>query len=85
MFGARDQHLRSIRDALGVSISAREGEIRIQGDQAGVTKATSVLEQITSEVQRKGSVAPEESPTVAFCCRPPRARSSRPRPPGWKS
>jgi len=29
LFGARDQHVRTIREALGVSITHRDGEIRV--------------------------------------------------------
>ena len=32
LFGPRDQHLRKIRTALDVGISARDGEIHIEGD-----------------------------------------------------
>ncbi len=46
MFGPRDQHVRAIRTALGVSISARDGEVRIQGDEAAVRRATDVLKRI---------------------------------------
>ena len=45
LFGACDQHLRRVRDALGVRISARDGRIYIEGDQQAVASATEVLEQ----------------------------------------
>ena len=46
LFGACDQHLRRISDALGVSISARDGRIYIEGDQQAVVSANEVLEQL---------------------------------------
>jgi len=56
LFGARDQHLRTIRDALPVAISARDNQIRIQGDDAAVAQATEVFEQLQAIVQRTGSL-----------------------------
>ena len=32
VFGSRDQYLRQIRDALGVKVLARHGEVRIEGE-----------------------------------------------------
>lgn len=60
LFGTRDQHLRMIRDALGVRISARNGNIHIEGEQQAVGRATSVLEAIKTLVHQHGSVAPDE-------------------------
>ena len=60
LFGACDQHLRKIRDALGVSISARDGQIRVEGDQQAVASATEVLEQLQAQAARHGTLAPED-------------------------
>ncbi len=60
MFGARDQHLRRIRDTLGVDITHRDGTIRVAGDQDAVAQATEVLEQLKSLVQRSGIVDPDD-------------------------
>jgi phosphate starvation-inducible PhoH-like protein len=46
LFGPRDQHLRRIREALDVRISARQGRIYIEGPEVPVAQATSVLEQL---------------------------------------
>ena len=32
VFGSRDQYLRQVRDAVGVKVLARHGEVRIEGD-----------------------------------------------------
>ncbi len=32
VFGSRDQHLRQIRDALGIKVLARHGEVRVEGE-----------------------------------------------------
>ena len=60
LFGPRDQHLRTIREALGVSISARNGQVRIQGDDASVAQAADVLEHLKAQVDRHGSVSAED-------------------------
>lgn len=60
LFGPRDQHLRKIRDALKVTIAARGEQIHIQGEEAAVARATSVLEQLTALVQQHGSIDADE-------------------------
>jgi phosphate starvation-inducible PhoH-like protein len=60
LFGACDQHLRRLRDALGVNISARDGRIHIEGNEQAVASATEVLEQLQACAQRNGSLAPED-------------------------
>jgi len=60
LFGACDQHLRQIRDALGVSISARDGRIHVEGDESAVLRATEVLELLQAQANRHGSLAPDD-------------------------
>jgi phosphate starvation-inducible PhoH-like protein len=60
VLGARDQHLRMIREALGVRVSARDGQIFVEGDEDAVARATDVLEQLRSQVQLYGSVTPDD-------------------------
>src|SRR5262249_30467928 len=60
LFGTRDQHLRKIRDALAVDISARDDQIRIQGPDGAVARATEVLEQLKSLVHRQGNVEADQ-------------------------
>ena len=60
LFGACDQHLRKIRDSLGVRISARDGRIYIEGEQQAVSSATAVLEQLQAYAHRHGTLAPED-------------------------
>lgn len=57
LFGTRDQHLRTIRDALAVTISHHGGKIRISGDESAVIKATAVIEQLKTLAERAGSLA----------------------------
>ncbi|QEH33460.1 PhoH-like protein [Aquisphaera giovannonii] len=44
VFGSRDQHLRQIRDALGIKAIARHGEVRLEGESDRVERARQVFE-----------------------------------------
>jgi phosphate starvation-inducible PhoH-like protein len=59
LFGPRDQHLRAIRDALGVSIHHRGGEIRVAGDESAVARATAAFEHLNSHLESEGEIAGE--------------------------
>jgi phosphate starvation-inducible PhoH-like protein len=59
LFGTRDQNLRKICDSIRVDISAHDGVIRVEGDEASVAQATEVLEELHSVVKRKGIVEPD--------------------------
>src|SRR5271157_2159280 len=60
LFGTCDQHVRRIREALSVSISARDGRIHIQGEEQAVASATQVLEELQAQAQRHGELAAED-------------------------
>ena len=60
LFGTRDQHLRKIRDSLGVSVSGRDDRIHIEGQDEAVAQATEVFEQLKELADRYGTVSPEE-------------------------
>jgi phosphate starvation-inducible protein PhoH and related proteins len=60
LFGARDQHVRKIRDALGVNITVQDGEIRIDGPAESVASATEVLERLELHASRHESLASED-------------------------
>jgi phosphate starvation-inducible PhoH-like protein len=57
LFGARDQHLRAIRETLGVSIVHRDGEVRVAGEEAAVARATSALSQLSSQIDEQGDIS----------------------------
>lgn len=48
VFGSRDQFLRQIRDAVGVKVLARHGEVRIEGDDDHVEQARRIFEGLRS-------------------------------------
>jgi phosphate starvation-inducible PhoH-like protein len=60
LFGTRDQHVRKIRDVLGVSISARNGQIHIEGDPKAVAAATEVFEQLQNQANLQGALGEED-------------------------
>ena len=66
LFGARDQHVRQIRDSLRVNITHREGKIRVAGDEASVARATEALEELKTLAEKKGGLEPDEVRNVLF-------------------
>ncbi len=64
LFGTRDQHLRQIREALGVAISNRNDRIHIEGPDEAVARATEVFEQLQSQLNARGRLLPEDVTTV---------------------
>jgi phosphate starvation-inducible PhoH-like protein len=56
LFGARDQHLRTIRDTLGVSITHRDGEIRVTGEEEAVARAKETLKQLSTQLDQQGVI-----------------------------
>src|ERR1700674_3837115 len=60
LFGTRDQHLRKIRDSLGVSVSSRNDRIYIEGQEEAVAHATEVFEQLKDLASRFGTLSPDE-------------------------
>lgn len=59
LFGAKDQHLRRLRDRFGVDITHRNGQVRVSGDDdEAVSQATDAIEQLTEIVRRHGNLSP---------------------------
>lgn len=59
LFGAKDQHLRRLRDRFQVDITHRNGKVRISGENAeSVAQATDALEQLTEIVRQRGNLTP---------------------------
>src|ERR1700742_1141041 len=53
VFGSRDQYLRQVRDALGVKVVARHGEVRVEGDVERIEQARQVFEELRSQFRRR--------------------------------
>ncbi len=60
LFGVCDQHVRKLRTALGVKITARDGCVQIEGEGPAVAQATAVLEQLQALASRHGTIEPED-------------------------
>ncbi len=56
VFGPRDQHLRRIRSALGVGVSARDDSIQIEGEEAAVLRAAEIFEKLDRIAREHGAV-----------------------------
>ena len=60
LFGAKDQHLKRLRERFKVDITHRNGQVRISGDDAtAVAQATDAIEQLTEIVRRQGNLTPD--------------------------
>jgi phosphate starvation-inducible PhoH-like protein len=57
LFGAKDQNVRRLREALQVAITHRDGAIHVIGEDAQVSQATSAIEQLKSLAERQESLS----------------------------
>lgn len=60
LFGPQDNHLRKVRNQLGVAITHRNGTIRIAGPSNSVDIATGILEKLKEKLLRGGLIDTEE-------------------------
>ena len=60
LFGPRDQHLRTLRDALGVKVVYRNGELKIEGPAEAVEQTERALQQFRQIARKKGQLAPTD-------------------------
>jgi phosphate starvation-inducible PhoH-like protein len=64
LFGSRDQHLRLIREALGVRLIARGDTMQIDGTEEQVSRADRVFQQLRQMLRSQGKISAEEVRTV---------------------
>src|SRR5947208_2387410 len=64
LFGNRDQHLRIIRDALGVRLIARGDTIQIDGTEEQVGLAERIFQQLRQMLHHQKKLTPEDVRTV---------------------
>ena len=80
LFGAKDQHLRRLRDKFDVDITHRSGQIRIAGEHEDVVQAAEAIELLTEIVRRQGNLSPDSFDQaiarVTGEAAPPRAQQS---------
>lgn len=60
LLGTQDQHLRQIRGSIPAKISTKGGNVLVQGNEAAVIQATSVLEEMKAALGRQGSLTRDE-------------------------
>ena len=60
LFGPRDQHLRKLRRMFDVTITHRDGRIRIAGQGDGVHRATRTLERLRAVSRKKGELSADD-------------------------
>ena len=56
LFGPADKHLKMIREALGVQIFARQGQVKVTGAAKNVSRAAAVLEHLQRALRHKEAV-----------------------------
>ncbi|MBN1942857.1 MAG: PhoH family protein [Phycisphaerae bacterium] len=59
LFGPADQHLRMIREAMGVQIFTRGEQIKLTGAARNVSRAAAVLNELQRRLRRDQDVTPE--------------------------
>jgi phosphate starvation-inducible PhoH-like protein len=64
LFGSRDQHLRLLRDALGVRFVARGDTLQILGSEEAVGVAERIVTQLQQMLRQQGKLTPEDVRTV---------------------
>ena len=65
LFGPRDQHLRKLRRMFDVSITQRDGRIRISGEVDDVERATRALEKLRRLSRKQGELTAGDIDTAA--------------------
>jgi len=60
LFGARDEHLRQLREFLGIDVVLRGDEVRLKGDEDHVRQGLQVFEELRGIVERQGQLSDED-------------------------
>lgn len=60
LFGARDEHLRQVREFLGIDVVLRGDEVRLRGDEDQVRQGVQVFEELRGIVERQGHLSDED-------------------------
>ena len=59
LFGPADKHLKMIRDALGVQVFARHGQIKLTGPSGNVSRAAAVLQRMQTRLRHSHMLSPD--------------------------
>ncbi|MCE9583009.1 MAG: PhoH family protein [Planctomycetes bacterium] len=60
LLGAGDRHARVVRDAFGVNIMSRGGEVKVTGQAPKVEKAVRVLDRMLQHVREETWISPDK-------------------------
>ena len=60
VFGAQDQYLRLVREAVGVDVVVRGDELRLQGDDQQIQRGMEIFSELKSIVEKTGRLRHEE-------------------------
>jgi phosphate starvation-inducible PhoH-like protein len=60
LLGPRDQHLRALREALGVKMVYRNGELKIEGTTEAVEQTERALQQLRQIARKQGQLGPKD-------------------------
>jgi phosphate starvation-inducible protein PhoH and related proteins len=60
LFGPRDQHLRTLRDALGVKVVARGDRLQIEGTADAVDQGERAFQQLRQVLKKQGKLSAED-------------------------
>jgi phosphate starvation-inducible PhoH-like protein len=59
LFGPMDRHLKMIREALGVQLFARQGQVKVTGSARNVSRAAAVLENLQRQARHNRPITTE--------------------------
>jgi phosphate starvation-inducible PhoH-like protein len=66
LFGPKDVYLKIVRDATGVGVTARNGLLKIDGEDGAVRRACEVLDQLISTIRRTGKLYKSEVIDIVY-------------------
>ncbi len=60
LFGPAERHLKMIRESLGVSVAARDGSVKLAGEESPLAAARAVVETLIGRARRGAPMSREE-------------------------
>ncbi len=60
LFGSGDSYLRLLRQSLGIQITARQGKLKISGDEEDVSKAVEIFDKMRKQLHKSHALTAED-------------------------
>ena len=60
LLGARDEHLRRVRDSVGVDVVIRDDALKIQGDRESVDQGVAVIRRLREVIGEAGELRADD-------------------------